>query len=518
MADPQKWCWHRVKEVRHRLRAGELLGRPALALASLAVAFAMLSLPCQASASANRPLFAYVTSKDPDALSVVNTATGTVARTIPVDGVNGAPTFTPNGAFAYVPVASPQAGDGTVAVVKTSTGAVVSRIRVGIDPTSVAIAPNGKYAYVANFLDPNGEPGSGPLSEDDSSVSIINTSTHAVVATPDVGYEPTSVAVTPNGRFAYVASYKASLAPVSIIDAATRKASPVTDSTGASLIYATDIAISPNGAFAYVADTSGVSVISTAGKRVIASIRVEHLVGAHLAVSPDGAYTYVTSDGQSWNGYSSGVVSVISNATKTIVSNIAVGDRSAGLSDVMFAPNGTYAYVTNRGDQSIAVIDTAAKTVVSTWPVGVYLEGVAVKPAAPPCGKSLAERLKCAVGALKGVASCGLDVAGFVPLRALRGVKVIKGIYETRNVRRALRPVYELYNDVMSLRFKNGMTGADLWNSIRFGKTVYKVVVAVAHGIAVGVDIHDRQFDKFIEDFAKLVGVDGCLALFQGSA
>jgi YVTN family beta-propeller protein len=517
MAGRQRRGRRRVEEAWRQLRAVGPWGRPALVLASLTAVLVSLSF-WPAGASADRPLFAYVTSEDPDALSVINTATGSVVRTTPLDGVNGPPTFTPNGAFAYVPVASPLGRDGTVAVIKTSTGAVVSRTRVGIDPTSVAIAPNGKYAYVANFLDADGEEGSGPLSGDDSSVSIINTSTHAVVANPDVGYEPTSVAVTSSGRFAYVASYKADLAPVSIIDTATRKASPVSGATGGSLIYATDVVIAPSGAFAYVADAAGVSVISTARKRVVAVIPVEHLAGARLAVSPDGAYTYITSDGQIWNGYSSSVVSVIANATKTVIANIAVGDKSAALSDLAFSPDGAYLYVTNPGDRDVAVIDVAAKAVVATWPIGVYSEGLAVKPAAPPCGKSLTERLKCAVGTLRSVASCGLDVAGFVPLKALRSIEVIKGAYEIRSIRRVLRPVYELYNDVMGLRFKNGMTGADLWNSIRFAKTIYDIVLRVAHAIEVGIDLHDRQFKRFVEDFAKLVGVDGCLALFQGSA
>jgi YVTN family beta-propeller protein len=40
----------------------------------------------------------------------------------------------------------------------------------------------------------------------------------------------------------------------------------------------------------------------------------------------------------------------------------------------------TFAYVTNRGSNSVSVIDTASNTVVATIPVGAFPEGVAITP------------------------------------------------------------------------------------------------------------------------------------------
>jgi serine/threonine-protein kinase len=43
--------------------------------------------------------------------------------------------------------------DGTVSVVDTSTNAVVARLRTGVSPTSVAVTPDGRKAYVTNYDD-----------------------------------------------------------------------------------------------------------------------------------------------------------------------------------------------------------------------------------------------------------------------------------------------------------------------------------------------------------------------------
>jgi YVTN family beta-propeller protein len=60
----------------------------------------------------------------------------------------------------------------------------------------VAISPNGKKAYVANLFD--------------DTVSVITVATGEVAADPiTVGGEPGSVAFSPNGEKAYVANSNA---------------------------------------------------------------------------------------------------------------------------------------------------------------------------------------------------------------------------------------------------------------------------------------------------------------------
>jgi len=69
----------------------------------------------------------------------------------------------------------------TVSVIDTATNTVVATVPVGLGfPNGVAVTPDGKHAYVAI-----GTPSLVP-----SSVSVIDTATNTVVATVPVGISP----------------------------------------------------------------------------------------------------------------------------------------------------------------------------------------------------------------------------------------------------------------------------------------------------------------------------------------
>ena len=84
--------------------------------------------------------------------------------------------------------------DGTVSVITTATGAVSAPITVGKGPAGVAITPDGKHAYVTDTSTASG------------TVSVITTATGAVSAPITVGKAPVGVAITPDGKHAYVAN------------------------------------------------------------------------------------------------------------------------------------------------------------------------------------------------------------------------------------------------------------------------------------------------------------------------
>ena len=70
-------------------------------------------------------------------------------------------------------------------------------------------------------------------------------------------------------------------------------------------------------------------------------------------------------------------VSVIDDATQTVVDTIPVGDRPWGMA---VSPDGSRVYVSNRTSNSLSVIETAGNTVIATVPVGLNPYGVAVSP------------------------------------------------------------------------------------------------------------------------------------------
>src|SRR5260370_26705818 len=72
------------------------------------------------------------------------------------------------------------AGSHSVTVVDPTTHMVVATIPVGLNPVNVAVTPNGSAAYVANA-------GS-------DSVSVIDTTTNNVTQTLAVGFNPVNIA------------------------------------------------------------------------------------------------------------------------------------------------------------------------------------------------------------------------------------------------------------------------------------------------------------------------------------
>jgi YVTN family beta-propeller protein len=64
-------------------------------------------------------------------------------------------------------------------MIATASNTVVATVPVGTFPDGVAVTPDGKHAYVANFNSNN--------------VSVIDTATNTVVATVGVGSGPAAV-------------------------------------------------------------------------------------------------------------------------------------------------------------------------------------------------------------------------------------------------------------------------------------------------------------------------------------
>ena len=89
-----------------------------------------------------------------------------------------------------------------------------------------------------------------------------------------------------------------------------------------------------------------------------------------MAVSPDGSKAYVTN-------YGSNTVSVINTATNTVVGTVPVGSSPWG---VTFAAGGARAYVNNSGANNVSVINVATNTVVGTIPVGAQPRALVASP------------------------------------------------------------------------------------------------------------------------------------------
>jgi YVTN family beta-propeller protein len=95
----------------------------------------------------------------------------------------------------------------SVTPISTATNRAGKSIKVGLEPYSMAITPNGRTLVVVS---------------QDNTVTLINTATNKVTATINVVTSPVwytiqPVAVTPDGRTAYVVNYESNaLTPISL--------------------------------------------------------------------------------------------------------------------------------------------------------------------------------------------------------------------------------------------------------------------------------------------------------------
>jgi len=156
--------------------------------------------------------------------------------------------FTPDGKYAYIA----NYYDGTVTVIATTTQNVVATIGVGNYPENVVITPNGKQAYVTIS---------------DGTVAVIATATNTVttsiplVTSIDDYITGLQSAITPDGKYLYVPiTY-----PAEVVEVSTHTntvVGTITINSGALRF----VAITPDGKLAYVAGYTGyVTVINIAG-------------------------------------------------------------------------------------------------------------------------------------------------------------------------------------------------------------------------------------------------------------
>ena len=196
----------------------------------------------------------------------------------PAAAAGPAATGAQTAAAAQQPTAFVVNSGGTVTPIGLTTRKAGTPITVGANPEAIAVTPDGRTAYVANY-------GSG-------SVTPIDTATRKAGPPITVGANPEAIAVTPDGRTAYVADFGSG--SVTPIDTATGQAGPpITVGTNPRAV-----AITPDGRTVYVLDwgSAAVTPISTATNRAGRPIPVGSYPFA-VAIAPNGKTAYVASYG-----------------------------------------------------------------------------------------------------------------------------------------------------------------------------------------------------------------------------
>jgi YVTN family beta-propeller protein len=244
--------------------------------------------------------------------------------------------------------------DNTVSVVNIDTNIVLANIPVGFTPNYIAITPDGKKAYLANF--------SG------SSVSVLDLTSNTIIAVIPLGMnnnsnnQPSTILIIPNGKRAYTGNVDGT---ISIIDTSTDKLINTLDIGGPVII------LSPDGKYIYAVSGNSVAVISTINNIVVNIIPIPNFSDS-LAITPDGSRLYVAISG-TFPSYDNRVV-VIDTVTSSIIATLNVGTRPINVAIDAF---GNRAYIVVNGNyfmgsgiSSVAVIDIQTNVVIATIPVG----------------------------------------------------------------------------------------------------------------------------------------------------
>ncbi|PYE88782.1 YVTN family beta-propeller protein [Phyllobacterium leguminum] len=270
--------------------------------------------------------------------------------------------ITPDGTTAYVTSQQPSA----VHVIDTATNAEIGTVKnyTGF-AFAITVSPDGKTVYV-----PNGG---------DITISVIdvatNTQTDTIPLPKTNGQNPpvnvygsvSAMAISPDGTTAYLSFVPANPPDpgIAVIDLTTKEVSfilpPDSWNHGGGRI----LALSPDGEKAYVTNSANfinVWVVDIKNKKVVGTIKnwnfgctANWMVYGGVSFSPDGKKAYIAT--RYCDAGASGVVAV-DVATDTVIKFIQPPNQSDSF-DVVFSSDGQYAYVM---DGSGAVIDVETDT------------------------------------------------------------------------------------------------------------------------------------------------------------
>lgn len=298
--------------------------------------------------------------------------------------------ITPDGQYLYVA----NVGSNTVSVINTATDLVIKTITGFDKPSSVTINPAGTKAYVTNSR----FGGANTVSVID--INLAHTSTYNTIVATIVGFNaPYAMTITADGLFGYVTNYGN---PANVLQAGTtiNRVDLTTQVIVGSAItvglYPRALAITPNGLYLYVVNYSipllggrgSVSVIDLNSSHATYLTVIKTITGffgpVGIAITPNGSLAYVINYGNNPSVALGNTVSVVdlnsSNTTfNTIIRTITVGTQPAG---IVINAAGNYAFVTlyNQGNVgslvTIQLSDNSLLTpsfTLGKGPIGVTL-------------------------------------------------------------------------------------------------------------------------------------------------
>ncbi len=256
-----------------------------------------------------------------------------------------------------------------LALVDPATENVLVRLPTGRGPHEVAVSPDGRTAYVSNFGRYSVYP-AGDTEHDKAgnTITVIDLVERKVKNRFDLGTHtgPHGMIVSHDGKLVWVTTETPQA--VLELDSATGKILHVWNTTQ---VRSHMIVTTPNEMKFYVTNTvsGSVSVIDKSTGEVKLLSSGPGTEG--IAISPDGKEVWAASrlDGK---------ISVISTATDTIVASFF--SRGKSPKRMEFTPDGSQVWVTNSGSSQTTVFDAHSRELIESLTTSKDPSGVSISP------------------------------------------------------------------------------------------------------------------------------------------
>ena len=259
--------------------------------------------------------------------------------------------------------------DHEAALVDPATRSVLARIPTGKGPHEVAVSPDGRLAYVSNYGMYNVfREGEKPQMEPGNTITVIDLERQAVRDTFDLGEysKPHGIRVSSDASRLWV-TCEGSKAVLEL-DSNTGKILEVwkTEQEVSHMLVPT-----PDERKLYVANirSGSATVIERASGRVRSLPTGDGAEG--IDVTPDGREVWVTNRGAN-------TISVIDATRDTVLATIESGGKMP--IRVRFTPDGRHAWVSNARSNSVTVFDAAKRKRIATIEVDAVPVGIEISP------------------------------------------------------------------------------------------------------------------------------------------
>ncbi|MEO3756666.1 beta-propeller fold lactonase family protein [Mycobacterium sp. B14F4] len=288
---------------------------------------------------------AYVANQGSGTVSVIDTTTGTLIKTITVGNRPTGVVASPDATKVYVT----NGWSNTVSVIDTSTNTVTATISVGSGPVAAAISADGSRLYVVNASGNN--------------VSVVDTATRKVITTIGVGAFPYGAAL--DGTRLYVNNRNANT--VSVIDTTTSTVISTIPVGG----YPSSVAVNGTRALVTNQSSNSVSVIDTASSQVLSTVQLGNgTAPTSVIFSKDGTVAYIAN--------SNDTISVLdmTSATPAVVRTVQVDSApESGAHTLALSPDGTRVFVTDASDKTLRSLSLTADAGVTVGTSTLVIPG-----------------------------------------------------------------------------------------------------------------------------------------------